>query len=234
MQKKILIAGIVGLVAGLAVGFFGANAINRGAVEVRGPVAEGTPGIVIPDGLQTGEQGTAAAPNGGMTANVAETLDKAAAEPMNFEAQMKAGDMYRQIGQMDKAIEFYLIGVGLVPDNREANIVLANSYFDTKQFESAEYYYAKALELDPNDINARTDLGTTFVERQPPDFDRAIAEFEKSLAIDPKHEPTLYNLGVAYFRKGDVENAKAMLGRLEEINRTTLMASKLREHLFPK
>ncbi len=225
MQKNILF-GTGGLVIGLAIGFFAANSINR---TVAGPSD-------APQQSVAGQftRPPAQEPTGGMLPDVAETLEKAEREPQNFDLQMKTGDMYSQIGRHDKAIEFYLRSVELKPSDRKAVISLANSYFDTKQFENAEKYYARALEIDPNDINARTDLGTTLVERQNPDYDRGIKEFQESLKIDPKHEPTLYNLGIAYFRKGDVENARVALVKLEEANPTGQLAGKLRQIIPPK
>ena len=40
----------------------------------------------------------------------------------------------------------------------------------------------QALEKKSDDIDVRTDLGITFVERKNPDFDRAIKEFQASLS----------------------------------------------------
>ncbi|MCV5540498.1 tetratricopeptide repeat protein, partial [Escherichia coli] len=77
----------------------------------------------------------------------------------------------------------------LEPQNPAANLVLANALFDARDYVSAAEYYSKVLEIDPSNLNARTDLGTTFVERQQPDFERAIVEYEKVLQQDPKNEP---------------------------------------------
>lgn len=225
MQKNISF-GIGGLIIGLIVGFFAANSINRTTAIPADTPQQSVAGQFPPPPGQN--------PTGGMLPEVAETLEKAKNEPENFDLQMKTGDMYSQIGRHDKAIEFYLKSVELRPGDRKAVISLANSYFDTKQFENAEKYYAKVLEIDPNDINARADLGTTLVERQNPDYDRGIKEFQESLKLDPKHEPTLYNLGIAYFRKGDVENAKQALAKLEEANPAGQLAGKLRQIITPK
>lgn len=225
MQKHIFF-GAGGLVIGLALGFFAANSLNRTAA---GPTE-------VPQQVIAGQSAVPgqAPGGGGMLPDVAETLEKAEAEPQNFDLQMKVGDMYSKIGRHDKAIEFYLKSVQIKPNDREAVISLANTYFDTKQFENAETYYAKALELDPNDINARTDLGTTLVERWNPDYDRGIKEFHESLKLDPKHEPTLYNMGIAYFRKGDIERARETLTRLEEAHPTGQLVGKLRQIMASK
>lgn len=231
MQKNSILFGIVGLIVGLIVGFFAANSINRSAISQQ---TAALPPINAP---LAGQQ-TANAPNnaaaGGMLADVQEKLDKAKLEPNNFAAQMNAGDMYAQIGRYDQAFEFYQKGVALNPDSFEANVQLANAYFDNRQFENAEKYYARALEINPKDVNARTDLGTTFVERQTPDYARAVAEFKKALEVNPKHEPTLYNLGVAYKRMSDTENAEKTFAELEQTNPNSPLVGRLRQVLMNK
>ena len=47
----------------------------------------------------------------------------------------------------------------------------------------AKWDYTRALELRPNDLNVRTDLGTPFWYGGFPE--KAIAEYQKSLAVDP-------------------------------------------------
>ncbi len=80
----------------------------------------------------------------------------------------------------------------------------------------------------PDDTNVRTDLGITFVERDVPDFDRAVNEFQTSLKTNPKHEPTLYNLGAAYFKKGELEEANKILAQLEAVNPQSQLIGRLR------
>jgi tetratricopeptide (TPR) repeat protein len=230
MNRNVFIGLLVGVLAGAAIGFFGANALNKQTAAT----APGDAPLFDPQELQRTLPGGDQTAGGGAMPDIQQKLDRAMSEPDSFEAQMEAGDMYAQIQKYETAIEFYQKGIALRPDERQANIVLANAYFDSKKFAEAGKYYAKALELDPNDVNARTDLGTTFVEQQPPDLDRAVEEFKAALEIDPNREATLYNLGVVYFRKGDTENAKEILKRLEAINPNTQLAAKLRTNLFPK
>ncbi|MEJ7846823.1 MAG: tetratricopeptide repeat protein [Pyrinomonadaceae bacterium] len=221
MQKHLLF-GIIGLIAGLAIGFIGANSINRDtSLQTADPVSQ--PAAAAAN--------LSSVPQGGMQADVQQTLDRAAAEPKNFAVQMKTGDMYAQIGRFDKAIEFYKQGIALKPNDFQANVVIANAYFDSGNFEYAEEFYTKALLINPNDINARTDLGTTFVERQIPDYDRALKEFRSALEIDPKNEPTLYYIGIAYFRKGDAENANKALANLEKLDAASPLIGKLRQNM---
>lgn len=221
MQKHILF-GIIGLIAGLAIGFIGANSINRDAPAL---AAVSTAADILPPA------NSSAISQSGTQADVQQTLDRAAAEPKNFAVQMKTGDMYAQIGRFDKAIEFYKQGIALKPDDFQANVVIANAYFDSGKFEDAEGYYTKALDLNPKDVNARTDLGATFVERANPDYERSLKEFRTALEMDPKNEPALYYLGIAYLRKGDVENAKKALSDLEQTNPASPLIAKLTKNI---
>lgn len=227
-MQKAIVFGVIGLIVGLAVGFFGANSINRNAAKT----ATTEPGnFSIPVG---GAVPNGSASQGGMQPVVAEALDKAKNEPNDFDAQMSAGDMYAQIGSLEKAKEYYDKGAALVPNDFDGNVRTAAAYFDIKQYETASKYYQKALELNPKDVNARTDLGSTYIEGPNHEIDKGIAEYQQSLQIDPKHEPTLYMLGIAYIRKGDIESAKKTLSQLESANSASPLIAKLKEGIEKK
>jgi len=77
------------------------------------------------------------------------------------------------------------------PNDPAPALKLANYLYDQQRFQQAIEWYQKAVALDPKNVNARTDLGTSYFNTgQPQD---ALREFRKSLEIDPKHEQTLYN-----------------------------------------
>lgn len=227
MQKQ-LIFGVVGLIAGLVIGFFGANSLNRKAMSSS---SNSTVAAVDAPPLP-GQQ--SAVPPGGMQPEVAQALDKAKNEPNNFDAQLKAGQMYAQIANLDKAKEYFDKAAALTPNTFEGNIGVASAYFDSKQFEAARKFYEKALAINPNDIDARTDLGTTYIESPNPDFEHGIENFNQSLKMDPKHEPTLFNLAIAYYRKGDMDSAKKTAARLEEADPSSPLNDRLKQRLGSK
>ena len=55
-------------------------------------------------------------------------------------------------------------------------------------------YYQQAFTLDPKNVNVSTDLATALYYAGR--ADEALAQFDKSLAIDPKHGQTLFNVGI--------------------------------------
>jgi tetratricopeptide (TPR) repeat protein len=223
MKKNSLLFGIIGLTLGLTIGFSGANYLNKTS-----PVSDQTtPNQISPQNINLDENQAAPADQGGMLPDVQQVLDRATNEPQNYEAQIRAGELYRQIKRVDKALEFFQKAQKLKPDNFEANASLGNAYFDSRQFKDAETYYKKALEINPKDFVILTDLGATFIERETPNFDKALEYFEKALDEKPNYEPTIYNIGIAYLKKGEKEKAKDALTRLREANPGSTLINRL-------
>jgi len=231
MMQKNIIFGISGLVIGLIIGFLAANSINRNSQPVA--VENQADAPFLNQQVQTvsvKEQPS----QGGMMPDISAILEKGKNEPNNFDAQTKAGDVYLQIRGFEKAVEFYEQAHKINPEDYITIVKLGNAYFDFGKFEQAGKWYEQALAKRADDTNVRTDLGITFVEREKSDLDRAIKEFQISLQTNPKHEPTLYNLGAAYFKKGNLEEGNKILARLEAVNPQSQLVAKLREAISKK
>ncbi len=62
------------------------------------------------------------------------------------------------------------------------------------------------MKLDPRNVNASTDLGVCYYYTNQ--VDRALAQLDYSLSIDPKHAKTLLNQGIVRaFGKQDLAGA---------------------------
>ncbi len=227
MNKENVLFVVVGLLAGLIIGFMGANYLNKNAVPP-GAVAANPLGLPQDHPQFPGQPGQVPAASMQEVQAAIEAADK---DPNNFDAQVKAGELHYQIQQFDNAIKYYTQANKVKPDDYPVIVNLGNASFDASKFEEAEKWYARALELKPDDVSVRTDMGLTYIFRQPPDYDRAVADFTKSLEIDPKHPQTLQNLVVAYTKKGDVPNANATLARLEQADPGNQAIPKLKEEI---
>ena len=225
IMNKILF-GIGGLVIGLIIGFFSANYLNRNAELTETATAQNP--AAFNEQVHSADIKESSAPTAKPLPEVQETLDAAKNELNNFDAQVKAGDLYLKIKGFEKAAEFYERAQKIKPDDFGILAKIGNTYFDAGQYEKAESWYEQALALK-EDLSVRTDLGITFVQRANPDYERAIKEFETSLKTNPNHETTLYNLGAAYFKKGDAQKAQEILSKLEQINPNGDLTKKLRE-----
>lgn len=94
------------------------------------------------------------------------------------------------------------------PADAETRVELGNLYFDAERYTEAIEWYSAALKVAPTDINASTDLGIAYYYTNKPDL--ALAQFEQSLAIDPRHAKTLLNVGIVRaFGKEDLKGAAA-------------------------
>jgi tetratricopeptide (TPR) repeat protein len=227
MYKHIL-TGLGGLILGLVIGFLGSNSLNRTAAIQGSPTQNPAEGPFFNQQVQNVSVKES---TGAMMPDVSQTLEKAKNEPENFDAQLQAGEMYSQIQNAEKAVAYFDNAAALKPLEYEKIVRLGNAFFDIRQYEKAAYFYEQAAAKNPRDINVRTDLGITFVERSNPDFDRGIKEFSASLAINPKHEPTLYNLAYAYYKKGDSPNAQKYLEQLEQVNTNSQLVARLKQVL---
>jgi tetratricopeptide (TPR) repeat protein len=80
------------------------------------------------------------------------------------------------------------------PTSAGPRIELGNLYFDAERYADAIKWYTAALELSPDDVNVRTDLGVAYYYTNQPD--RALSQFEQSLQVDPTHTKTILNVGI--------------------------------------
>ena len=92
------------------------------------------------------------------------------------------------------------------PTDAVTRVQLGNMYFDAGRFQEAADWYEAALKIHPKDVNASTDLGIAYYYMNQPD--RALAQFDRSLAVDPAHAKTLLNVGIVRaFGKQDLKGA---------------------------
>lgn len=235
MTKDNILFAVIGVLLGVIAGYVFATTVNQqgytarnvattranGQVsqssELHGNTPDAPPNPVGDEGTSSGEDAAA--------------LKQAEAEPDNFDAQMQAAAILYQNRRFDEAIQLLVHANQLRPDNYEAIVALGNTNFDAGRYEIAEKWYTAALVKNPKDVNVRTDLGLSFMFREPQDYDRAIKEFRQSLETDPNHEQTLQNLVVALTKKGSLDEAAATLKKLSEVNPGNPSLTKLRADL---
>ncbi len=227
MKWNTILSFVVGLFGGLIIGFVFANSVNQKDVTAPG-AAEMKGNSNMPPGHP--DIGSTGAP-GGMQPGIQAAIDKARAAPDDFEAQLRAAEAYYQIERFDEAITYLSAANKLKPEDREVIVHLGNANFDANLYQEAEKWYTAALKKKEEDVNVRNDLGLTFVFRDPPNYERAIKEFTRSLETDPNHIQTLQNLTVAYTKKGDGANANTTLAKLESVDPKNTALAKLREDL---
>jgi hypothetical protein len=94
--------------------------------------------------------------------------------------------------EVAKIIETYVQRANQNPKDAQIPLQLANYLYDKKYFNVAIQWYQRSLSLDSKNINAWTDLGTCFFYTGQPQ--QAISEYKKALALNPNHQPTMFNM----------------------------------------
>jgi tetratricopeptide (TPR) repeat protein len=217
MNNQSYLYGIIGLLAGLIIGYIGTNYINQSygpapAAGINSAASNNLPSDHPPTGGPAADQGA------GPQSDVTSVIDRARNEPSNFEAQMEAGKMFAQIKRFEGALEFFERAYKVKPGDGKLLIALGDSNFDLGRYEEAERWYQLALKQNPKDPIVRMDLGLTYYFRTPRDLDSAITAFREALKVDPRHEKSLQNLTRALIDKGDKAGARESLKQLEQVN----------------
>lgn len=117
----------------------------------------------------------------------------------------------------DKKAEPLLARLKTDPDNATLLNEIGTIYKATHQFKDAASYYQKALDHDPKNVGARTDLASCLYYEG--DADAALKQLQQSLSYDPNDANTLFNLGMIRLQaKKDSSGAVAAWQRLLKSN----------------
>ncbi|HEX6623958.1 MAG TPA: tetratricopeptide repeat protein [Pyrinomonadaceae bacterium] len=231
MQKNALFCA-TGIFLGFAIGFFIANAVTRPGAPAASKAADTTEtraagpldptqsaGPLPPGHPEIGDAagGTGGAPSATAASTSAEAqaaMSKADAAPKDFGAQLAAGRTFYDLKDYKKAALYLERALAIKPKDFDALVLMGNARYDDSDLAGAAGFYERALEVNPNSPDVRTDFGNTFFMGTPPDYDRAIAEYRKSVALDPRHVNSWKNIASAAIRKGDRATATEAVERL--------------------
>ena len=180
MTRDNLLFAIIGVLIGFIVGFLFASTMN----QRYGP---GAPTALSSAQLPADHPPTGANPgapaSGNMQAEVTAQLEKARSNPKDFDAQVKAAELYYQIQRYDPAIEFLLKANQLKPDDYQTIAALGLVNLDAGHYDVAEKWYKAALLKKSDDVITLSGLAAaTLGKGDAKAAEQAIANLEK---VDP-------------------------------------------------
>jgi tetratricopeptide (TPR) repeat protein len=182
MSRENLLFAIIGILLGFIVGFMLASSMSQKQATQLAGASQGLPADHPP--IAGGGQ-NAPDPQA-MRAEVASQLEKAKNEPNNFDAQIKAAQLYYQIQRYDQAIEFLLKANTLKPTDYQTVVALAVTNLDAEHYETAEKWYLAAIKLKSDDVMVLAGLAfATLKKGDAKAAEDAIAKLEK---VDPNAE----------------------------------------------
>ncbi len=108
---------------------------------------------------------------------------------------IKAGEDH-QNGLLDSAGSAYLRLLKYFPEVPLLHYNLGLVYYEQEEFSKAKESFARAADLNPEDMDTLFNLGLT--QKKTGDLEGAIRSYERVLEIDAKSIDTLYNLAGCY------------------------------------
>ncbi len=225
MKTKVLLLSIAAITASFVCGFLLANALNRN--ELNTLRAENEHLINAQTASQANESENTLSDE-----EIRQKIAEADRNPNNFAFQKGLGlALYRYAAGKQDTKSFKEVARLLKRANElnakdyDVVVALGNLHFDigyykkdNQKFQEAREFYQKALEQKPNDSDVRTDLGLTYFLTDPPETDKAITEFQKSLITNAKHEKTLQVLTQALLSQHKTKEAEKYLDLLRAVN----------------
>ena len=117
--------------------------------------------------------------------------------PFYADAWVGLGDARSAKGDVDGAVTAYQTALGHNPLNPRIHASLGKIYFTEKGlYFEAVHAYERAVELDPEFLEARMGLGEVYEEKGL--YREAIAQYQKAVELDGKHTGARYNLALVY------------------------------------
>ncbi len=182
MNRENLLFSIIGILFGFIVGFMFASTMN----QKYGP---GAPMATASQNLPSDHppvEANAAGNPAAMQAEVTASIEKARNEPKNFEAQLKAAELYYQIQRYDQSIEYLLKANQLKPTDYQTVVTLAVVNLDAGHYDTAEKWYRAALKMKSDDVMVLAGMAETMLQKKDAkEAETAIAQLEK---VDPNSQ----------------------------------------------
>lgn len=184
MSRENLLFAIIGILFGFIVGFMFASSMSQKMASPQGTVAsQGMPADHPP--VAGGSSGQSQDPQA-VREQVTASLEKARSEPNNFEAQVKAAELYYQIQRYDQAIEFLLKANQLKPTDYRTVVILGMVNLDAGHYDTAEKWYRAAMKMKSDDVMVLAGLAAATLEKGDANAaEDAIAKLEK---VDPNSQ----------------------------------------------
>ena len=148
-----------------------------------------------------------------------------ASKPEDGKNYFLLGDVYLTQMEQDSAATLFNKGKA-VKDNAEYNnIGLGHIDLNTGNAAAAQAKFdAVEKELKKKDVEQLVYIGRAYIYAEKPDYNKAIAVLNKAVAKDAKYAPAYLNLGEAYYRNRDQNNAYKNFRTASELDSGLLRA----------
>ena len=127
------------------------------------------------------------------------------ADPQSIDVNVTLGELRRQTGRYQEAVEAFLSVLSQQPNNADAVLGLAETYKASGDFKNAEGSYKHAIALQPNYWGGYNKLGAFYYMQGR--YEDAIQQFQTVVKLVPDSDRGYNNLGGILQRLGRYDEA---------------------------
>jgi Flp pilus assembly protein TadD len=183
MTRENILFAIIGILLGFIVGFMLASSMSQRTAMQQAAASEQT---MPADHPAIGAQQSGTPDPQAVRERVTADLEKARTEPKNFEAQVKAAELYYQIGRYDQAIEYLLKANQLQPTDYRTVTLLGVANLDAGNYDNAVKWYQTAMKMKSDDVMVLSGLAYAMLQKgDAKAAEDAIGKLEK---VNPNSE----------------------------------------------
>ena len=131
-------------------------------------------------------------------------------ESLVFQCRLNLGMLFKERGELEKALEQYQTASDSNPKNILALGSLGDCLMALERYDEGVKVFKKALKVLPEGedrLNIQNDLGVCYFKQGA--LEKAVLEFKNVLKKNPDHVNAVYNLGQVYYHEG-------LTGRMKE------------------
>jgi putative PEP-CTERM system TPR-repeat lipoprotein len=128
-------------------------------------------------------------------------------DPKFGEARWKLAQTYERMNNVQAAFPEYIRAADALPDNREAQIKATELLLLARQFEDAKARAATLLVKNPKDVDALLLRANAMAALKDPE--RAMADVEEALKIQPSESRAFLSLATIRMQTGEAQEAEA-------------------------
>jgi len=126
----------------------------------------------------------------------------------------------------NQSVIFFKQYIQLEPNDIQGFINISQAYYQTDQLENATEYIAKALKIDPENLDAlkiQKNITNKYIENGNEyainaDFKKAIKSFLKYSELEPNDIQGFINISQAYYQTDELENASEYISKALKID----------------
>ena len=183
MTRENILFAIIGILFGFIVGFMFASSMSQKQASQQATAASQS---MPADHPPVGGAGAPGQDPQAVREQVTASIEKARSDPNNFDAQIKAAELYYQIQRYDQAIEFLLKANQLKPTDYNTVVILGLVNLDAGHYDTAEKWYRAAMKMKSDDVRVLAGLAAATLQKgDAKAAEDAIANLEK---VDPNSE----------------------------------------------